>query len=91
MSRLKIVVVTLGALAVLFHLVRGHFAGWIEHMMEDVMPSMIDHCFAKMDAERRELMLAHCRGMLDEVEAKYGQSEPEPADASRSPEPSRLG
>lgn len=43
----------------------------IEHMMVDAMPRMMDSCFSAMDVERREAMLAHCRGMLDEVESRY--------------------
>jgi hypothetical protein len=87
MNRLKIVVATLGALALLVRLARGRSAALIEHMIEDVMPRMMDRCFSEMDAERRQFMLAHCRGMLDEVEAKYVESEPpsasEPASASQ--------
>ena len=43
----------------------------IEHMMQDVMPRMMDSCFGEMDRERREFMLTHCRGMLDQMEEKY--------------------
>lgn len=43
----------------------------MEHLMENVMPSMMDSCFAAMSPERREFMLGHCRGMLNRVEAKY--------------------
>ena len=32
---------------------------------------MMDSCFSQMDRERREFMLAHCRGMLDQMEEKY--------------------
>ena len=42
-----------------------------EQMMQDNMPGMMDTCFAEMDAERREFMLGHCRGMLDNMEEKY--------------------
>ena len=42
-----------------------------EHMMQDTMPRMMDSCFSWMDRERGEFMLQHCRGMLDEMEAKY--------------------
>jgi hypothetical protein len=31
----------------------------------------MDTCIAEMDRERREFMLAHCRGMLDQMEQKY--------------------
>lgn len=42
-----------------------------EHMMLNMMPVMMDNCFSQMDKERREFMLTHCRGMLDQMEAKY--------------------
>lgn len=44
--------------------------------MQDVMPRCMDACFARMPPERREFMLAHCRGALDRVEAKYEADEP---------------
>ena len=74
MNRLKIVVATLAALALLVRLARGRSAAVMEHMMEHVMPQMMNRCFSQMDAERRQFMLAHCRDMLDEVEAKYVES-----------------
>ena len=43
----------------------------MERMMTDMMPKMMDTCFSAMDKERRQFMLTHCRGMLDEVEEKY--------------------
>ena len=43
----------------------------MEHMMESVMPRMMDFCFGGMSLERRESMLGHCRSMLDRMEAKY--------------------
>ena len=43
----------------------------LEHMMVDAMPRMMDSCFSSMGRERRESMLEHCRGMLDQMEAKY--------------------
>ena len=46
----------------------------MEHMMENVMPRMMDSCFAQMSPGRREFMLAHCRGMLDAMEEKYGKA-----------------
>jgi len=52
-------------------LVRDRVFQLFERMMEDVMPGMMDACFARMPPQRRELMLAHCRGALDRVEAKY--------------------
>jgi hypothetical protein len=42
-----------------------------EHMMEDTMPKMMDSCFSSMNMERREFMLGHCRGLLDQMEQKY--------------------
>ncbi len=62
------------------------FPELLEHMMEDVMPRMMDSCFAHMGPERRSFMLAHCRGMLDRMEAKYGgtqpRSEPQPLETA---------
>ena len=43
----------------------------IESMMLDMMPRMMDTCFSEMDRERRQFMLTHCRGMLDQMEEKY--------------------
>lgn len=43
------------------------------------MPRMMDMCFGSMPADQREFMLAHCRGMLDGVEAKYVSTATEPA------------
>ncbi len=43
----------------------------IESMMLDMMPRMMDNCFSAMDNERRQFMLTHCRGMLDQMEEKY--------------------
>lgn len=57
--------------------VRAKATGLMEHMMECVMPRMMDACFAQMSPERRQFMLAHCRGLLDDVEAKYGSAEAE--------------
>jgi hypothetical protein len=47
----------------------------MERMMEDVMPNMMDSCFAQMDPERRKFMLTHCRGMLDRMEERYVTAE----------------
>ena len=47
----------------------GH--GEIEGMMVSMMPRMMDTCFSGIERERREFMLTHCRGMLDEMEKKY--------------------
>jgi hypothetical protein len=43
----------------------------IERMMLDMMPRMMDTCFSEMEGERRQFMLSHCRGMLDQMEEKY--------------------
>ena len=43
----------------------------IERMMIDMMPQMMDNCFSEMDRERRQFMLSHCRGMLDQMDEKY--------------------
>ena len=43
----------------------------MERMMENVMPQMMDGCFGQMSQERREFMLGHCRGLLDQMDAKY--------------------
>lgn len=43
----------------------------IERMMLDIMPCMMDACFSEMDRERRQFMLTHCRGMLDQIDKKY--------------------
>jgi hypothetical protein len=43
----------------------------IESMMEKAMPQMMDACFAQMGGERRRFMLSHCRGLLDQMDAKY--------------------
>lgn len=48
----------------------------IDHMAEYVMPNIMDSCFAQMSPARRIFMLAHCRGMLDRVEAKHGAPQP---------------
>ncbi len=48
----------------------------MERMMENVMPQMMDACFGQMSQERREFMLTHCRGMLDEMDEKYGVTRP---------------
>ena len=37
---------------------------------------MMDACFARMPPQRREFMLAHCRGALDSVEARYVAAQP---------------
>lgn len=68
-----------GLLAVvIFTLTRGireRIPKLMERMIEDVMPNMMDSCFAQMDPDRRKFMLAHCRGMLDRVEEKYVRAE----------------
>ena len=47
-------------------------------MVEHVMPRMMGHCFALLHPDQRRFMLAHCRGMLDEIEAKYERTDPPP-------------
>ena len=74
MKRLSVViVVALGLLAVggLRRIVVGRMLTVMEFMMEHVMPTMMNSCFAAMSPERRDFMLDHCRGMLDQMEAKY--------------------
>ena len=62
------------------------FPELMEHMMEDVMPDMMDACFAHMGPQRRRFMIAHCRGMLDRMEAKdvgtQPRSEPQPLETA---------
>ncbi len=73
----RIVIVGLAAVAML-GLARGmreRLPKLMERMMEDVMPNMMDSCFAQMDPERRKSMLTHCRGMLDRMEEKYSTAE----------------
>lgn len=55
--------------------------GAMERMMENVMPRMMDTCFAQMSQERREFMLGHCRGLLDQMDEKYRVTLPTPSTA----------
>ncbi len=71
MNRLLIIAGLLGGLALLARLARRRVPALQEHMMENVMPGMMDRCFSQMGRERREFMLTHCRGTLDQIEAKY--------------------
>ena len=48
----------------------------MERMMENVVPQMMDTCFGQMSEERRAFMLGHCRGLLDQMDAKYGVTHP---------------
>lgn len=57
--------------AILGRIVRGRAPRLMETMIERAMPQMMDRCFGAMSAERREFMLAHCRGMLDLMEQRY--------------------
>ncbi len=57
--------------AILGRIARDRAPRLMETMMEHAMPEMMDRCFGAMSAERREFMLAHCRGMLDLMEQKY--------------------
>ena len=43
----------------------------VAKMMGEMMPRMMDTCFSEMDRERRQFMLTHCRGMLDQMDEKY--------------------
>jgi hypothetical protein len=73
----RLVLMGLAAVAVL-GLARGmreRLPKLMERMMEDVMPNMMDSCFAQMDPERRKFMLTHCRGMLDRMEERYVTAE----------------
>ncbi len=71
MKRLIIFASTVAALATLARLAQRRAPALTEHMMENVMPGMMDRCFSEMDEGRRKFMLSHCRTMLDQVEAKY--------------------
>jgi hypothetical protein len=52
-------------------LVAAGLATAMELMMDRVMPRMMDVCFGQMSPDRREFMLAHCRGALEDVDKKY--------------------
>ncbi len=41
-------------------------------MMHEVMPKMMESCFAKMSAEERASTLSMCRSMLDNLEKLSG-------------------
>ncbi len=73
------------ALGVARRILRDRILSLFERLMEDAMPGMMDACFARMPRERREFMLAHCRGALDRVAAKYVASEP-PEDEDTAPD-----
>ena len=77
MKRITIIAGVLGGLGLLARRARRRVPALQEHLMEDVMPGMMDHCFSQMGHERREFMLTHCRGMLDQMEAKYLSVEPD--------------
>lgn len=57
--------------AILGRIARARLPRLMETMIERAMPQMMDRCFGAMSAERREFMLAHCRGMLDLMEQRY--------------------
>lgn len=63
-------------LGVARYLVEKRAPELIERMMENVMPQMMDTCFGQMSQERREYMLGHCRGLLDQMDAKYAVTQP---------------
>ncbi len=73
MKQLLLAAVVLGGIAIAVRVALGGFPALMERMMENVMPGMMDRCFSGMDRERREYMLRHCRGLLDQMEAKYVQ------------------
>jgi hypothetical protein len=75
MKRLIIAAVVLAGLAGTIRVVLLRLPTMMEPMMENVMPGMMDHCFSRVDRERRQSMLRHCRGMLDQMESKYLQPE----------------
>jgi hypothetical protein len=79
MKRLLIIAIAALAVAVMLGVARrvvgAKVVGLMDRMMENVMPRMMDTCFAEMSPERREFMLAHCRGALDRVDAKYVRGE----------------
>ena len=83
MKRLIVIAGLPSSLAVLARLAQRRLPALMKHMMEHVMPGMMDHCFSRMDREWQEFMLAHCRGMLDQMEAKYLKGEQD--DVSDSP------
>jgi hypothetical protein len=72
------------ALAVGLARIAAHgFPVLMEGMMEHVMPRGMGHCFSRMSPERRQFMLEHCRGLLDEMEATYTTAGPEPGSPPR--------
>ena len=71
MKRIMVIAGLFGAIALLARLAQRRVPALMERMIENVMPGMMDHCFAQMDRERQEFMLAHCRGMLDQMDEKY--------------------
>ncbi len=87
MKRLALAVLVIAIVGgITRRIARRKFPVLMDHMMKDVMPDMMDSCVAHMGPERRSFMLAHCRGMLDRMEAKYGgtqpRSEPQPLETA---------
>ncbi len=77
MKRLVLAVLVIAVVGgITRRIAQRRFPELMEHMMEGAMPHMMDSCFAHMGTERRSFMLAHCRGMLDRMEAKYGGTQP---------------
>jgi hypothetical protein len=48
----------------------------MERIMENVMPQMMDRCFAQMSDERSEYMLGHCRELLERMDERYAVTHP---------------
>ena len=76
MRRTALLLVLLAVIGQRTGLIRYLVPRVVTGMAEHVMPRMISHCFALLDRDQRRFILAHCRGALDEMEAKYVRSEP---------------
>ena len=70
MKRLLVAAAVLGFLW-LSRRMPDHLTRLMERMLEQVMPKMMDACFARMGPERRRFMLDHCQSMLDKMQSKY--------------------
>jgi hypothetical protein len=66
----------IGGLAIARFVVWKRAPELMERMMENVMPQMMDTCFRQMSQERREFMLGHCRGLLDQMDERYSVTSP---------------
>lgn len=58
------------------YLIRTRAPKLMERMMENVMPQMMETCFGQMSQERREFVLGHCRGLLDQMDEQYAVTQP---------------